>query len=336
MAASPEISVVLPFRDVEATLAEALESVLAEREVAVEVLAIDDGSRDGSRAIASEIARRDARVRLLDAHGAGLVAALGAGLGAAHGPLIARMDGDDVSLPGRLAAQRAAMHEAPTLAALGTRVEPFPADVVEDGLRRYVDWQNTLLTPDDHAREVFIEAPLCHPSTMLRRDALDRVGGYRDGPFPEDYDLWLRLALAGEPMAKLERLGLRWRHRAGRLTFSDPRYSIENIRALKATHLATRLARESRALVIWGAGPFGRRLARALEPHGVRASRFVDIDEAKIGRIARGAPITSAAELDPEKHFVVFAVGSLGARALVRDALATARFVEGRDFLCAA
>lgn len=332
---TPEVSVVLPFRDVEATLGESLESVLAERDVAIEVLAIDDGSRDGSADIATGIAARDARLRLLRTPGTGIVAALTLGVAESHAPLIARMDGDDVSLPGRLAAQRARMDSEP-LAVIGARVEAFPTELVEGGLRRYVDWQNALLTPEDHAREVFIEAPLCHPSTMLRRDALAAIGGYREGLFPEDYDLWLRFALAGHAMAKIDGLGLRWRHRAGRLTFTDPRYAPERIRALKAEHLATRLRSETRSVAMWGAGPFGRRLARALEPHGVRIARFVDIDVAKIGRVARGAPITSEDGLDPQKHFVVFAVGSLGARALVRDALARLHFVEGRDFLCAA
>ncbi len=333
---TPEVSVVLPFRDVEASLAEALESVLAEHTVELELVAIDDGSHDGSSAIAAAAAARDRRVRVLPGPRRGIAQALAVGLAAARAPFVARMDGDDVSLPGRLPAQLARMRAEPALAVLGTRVDPFPDDAVGDGLRRYVGWQNALVTPEDHAREVFVEAPLCHPSTMLRVEALRAIGGYRDGAFPEDYDLWLRLALAGHAMAKLERVGLRWRHRAGRLTFTDPRYSTENIRALKAQHLAGRLEREPRAVVIWGAGPFGRRLARALEPHGTVVARFVDVDPRKIGRRARGAPITDAAGLDPAHHFVVFAVGSAGARALVRAALDTLGFVEGRDFLCAA
>lgn len=331
----PAISVVLPFRDVEATLGEALQSVLAERVLPMEVLAIDDGSCDASRNIANEIARRDSRVRVIENGGSGLVRALNLGVRESKADLIARMDGDDVSLPNRLTSQYARMRSEP-LAVIGTRVEAFPEAIVQDGLRRYVDWQNTLLTPEDHARDVFIEAPLCHPSTMIRKSALEAIGGYRHGAFPEDYDLWLRFALADHCMAKLDALGLRWRHRAGRLTFTDPRYSPENLRALKGELLAVRLRRESRPIVIWGAGPFGRRLARAMEPHGVRTAQFIDIDARKIGRIARGVRIASPDVLDPEKHFVVFAVGSLGARSLVRDALAAARFVEGRDFLCAA
>ncbi|MCZ7687523.1 MAG: glycosyltransferase [Sandaracinaceae bacterium] len=56
------VSVILPYRDVEDTLHEALRSVLAQEAVELEVLAIDDGSRDGSAAVVRELAARDARV----------------------------------------------------------------------------------------------------------------------------------------------------------------------------------------------------------------------------------------------------------------------------------
>jgi hypothetical protein len=170
---------------------------------------------------------------------------------------------------------------------------------------------------------------------MMRREALEAVHGYRAGDFPEDYDLWLRLVATGHRLAKIDRIGLRWRHREGRATFGDPRYATAKLRALKATHLAPRLLAERRALALWGAGPFGRRFARALEPFGVRFARFVDIDPKKIGRTARGAPITSHDDLEPDTSFVVFCVGSEGARGLVRTALARKGFAEGRDFVCA-
>lgn len=336
MSVRPDVSVVLPYRDVEPTLEEAIASILSDEGVDRELLLVDDGSRDEGPAIAARFAERDPRVRLLVTHGAGLVSALNLGLAEARAPLVARMDGDDVSLPGRLAAQRRAMSEEPALAALGTRIEAFPADVIEGGLERYVAWQNGLLGTEEHAAQIFVEAPLCHPSVMLRRDAVLGLGGYRGGMFPEDYDLWLRLVRAGHAIRKLPEVLLRWRQRPGRLTFNDPRYSLENIRALRAEHLATRLEGEARALVLWGAGPTGRRLARALEPHGVRFVRFVDIDPEKIGRIARGAPITSMHGLTPREHFVVFAVGAAGARDLVSKELRARDFVEGRDFLCAA
>lgn len=335
-AAIPRISVLLPFRDAAPTLAEAVDSVLAQGGPELELLAIDDGSHDEGPALVSERARLDPRLRLLEAGGVGIARALELGRAMARAPLLGRMDADDVSLPGRFAAQVAMLEADPSLAAIGTRVEAFPAAALGDGLRRYVAWQNALATPAEHRRDLFVESPLCHPSVLMRADAVADVGGYRAGDFAEDYDLFLRLVAAGHGLAKVPRTLLRWRHREGRATFSDPRMAPERIRALKALHLAPLLRAEPRRLVIWGAGRTGRRLARALEAHGAHAAGFIDIDPDKIGRRARGALIEPPESLDPSRDHLVVAVGAQGARALIRAALERAGFREGEDYLCAA
>lgn len=324
----PQVSVLLPFRDAAATLARALRSVLAERSVALEVLAVDDGSTDGSAAIAASL--DDPRVRVVPARGRGLVAALETGRRLARAPILARMDADDVSLPGRLAAQHRALMAHPRVAALGSRVKVVGGG---EGLERYVAWQNGLCSEEEHRRELFVEAPLCHPSVVLRASAVEAVGGYRAGDFPEDYDLWLRLDAAGWGLAKVPEVLLEWHHGPGRATFADPRYRIEAFRALKAPFVARRLAHERRAIVTWGAGRTGRRTMRLLEGHGVRAALWVDIDPAKIGRTSRGAPIVGMDRLQREHHFVLAAVGARGARPLIRAALQARGFGEGDDFL---
>ncbi len=324
------VSVVLPYRDAEDTLRDALSSVLAQEDVALEVLAIDDGSRDRSAEIVGALAARDPRVRPLRTGGAGLIEALELGRREARGAWIARMDADDVALPRRLAIQRAALEAMPRVGALGARIEPFGE--VGEGMRRYVEWQCSLLTPEEHARDLFVEAPLCHPSVLLRRSALDEVGGWRDVGWAEDYDLWLRLDAAGWQLAKVPDVLLRWRVRSSSATFTHARYAPEALRAARAAFLAPRV-REP--LAIWGAGPTGRRLARALEAHGVRASRWIDIDPRKIGRTARGAPIAPPDALE-HGTFIVVAVGARGARQLVREHLRERGFVEGEDFVCAA
>src|SRR5262249_23262282 len=246
------------------------------------------------------------------------------------------MDADDLCHPDRLALQVAALLADPSLGAVGTRVQAFPDDSVKNGMRRYVDWQNSLVTSFDHAREIFIESPLCHPSVVLRRSALDAVGPWREGPWPEDYDLWLRLDAAGFGLAKVPETLLRWRHHAGRATFSDPRYAPKRFRQAKAPHLAKRLRSLGRPIAIWGAGPNGRRLARALEAHAIRADFFVDIDPCKIGRSARSRPIVAPETLRRGTHTVLGAVGSLGARDLIRAQLESHGFIEGTDSLFAA
>jgi GT2 family glycosyltransferase len=332
----PDVSVLLPYRDSEPTLADAVESILAQRGVDLELIAIDDGSRDGGPAWISHLAARDPRVVPVASGGVGIARALEAGLAIARAPLIARMDGDDLCDPDRLAAERALLEADPALGMVATQVEAFPDSVVGAGLRLYVEWQNGLLTAADHARELFIESPVCHPSVMLRRDVLDGVGAWRDFSGPEDYDLWLRVHAAGWGIAKVPAVMLRWRHHGGRSTFLDPRYAIERFTEAKAPHLARTVRSTGRPLAIWGAGPTGKRLARALEPHGVRAAIFVDIDPRKHGRPARGVAIHAPDVLRDGGHVVVVAVGTRGARTIIRARLGALGCVEGADFWCAA
>lgn len=339
------ISVLLPFRNAAPTLAEAMTSVLDDLGAEDELVAIDDGSSDGSGAIASSIAAADRRVIVIPSGGtppvpAGIAHALERGIAAARGELLGRMDADDVSLPGRFAAERALLESDATLGAVGVQVEPFPAPA--GGMQRYLAWQNALVTPADHARSIFVEAPLCHPATLIRRAALEQVGGFRELAWPQDYDLWLRLDAAGFGLAKVPRVLFRWRIHAASVTWQSPKNTRARFLEARAWFLAERLRVLGRAssFAVWGAGQTGRRLARALEAHDLRAVAFVDIDAAKIGRRARDVAIVSAsdgiARASCGDWLLVVAVGEAGARDVVRQRLLAAGLVEGSAFVCAA
>lgn len=332
----PLVSILLPYRNAQATLVEALESILGERAIPLELVATDDGSTDGSAQIVSAIAASDPRVVRIATGGVGIAKALALAHAHAKAPFLARMDADDISLPGRLKAQLDLLRTNPKLGVVGTRVEPFPKEHVAEGLDRYVAWQNSLVSPEEHAAQIFVEAPLCHPTAMLRRSALEAVGGFRDVAWAEDYDLWLRLHAAGYEIAKVPEILFRWRHHGGRATFRDGRYSLAMFTEARAHYLAPHVLRDGRALVVWGAGPTGKRLMRALERYGVRASAFVDIDPDKIGRVARGVPILAPQTIQKDKHLVVVAVGARGARDEIRPHLRGRSLVEGADFICAA
>jgi hypothetical protein len=95
------------------------------------------------------------------------------------------------------------------------------------------------------------------------------------------------------------------------------------------------VARAGRPLAVWGAGKTGKRIGRALRDNGVPPRLYVDIDPRKIGRLARGAPVVTPAELPLGHYTVVVAVGARGAREIVRGRLDAAGFVEGEDYVCA-
>lgn len=331
----PAISIIMPLRNAADTLANCLASIQRQTFGDYELLAIDDGSEDHSAAIVGVAARADARLRLIQPGRVGLVAALNLGIAQARAPLLARMDADDLMHAERLAAQHAELARRPELALLGAQAELFPPEQISDGYREYIRWQNQCLTPAQIAAEIYVESPFAHPTVMLRRAAIERLGGYAEGPFPEDYELWLRMHQAGMPMAKLPRVLLAWRERADRTSRSDPRYARANFDQLRARFLAqdARL-RGGRPLVIWGAGRSTRLRARELLDLGVSLSAWVDIDPRKIGKRVWGALVQPAEWLDQRpRPFVLVYVASHGARELIAGRLAQWGYQAGADYL---
>src|SRR5262245_20525814 len=289
---TPVVSVLLPVRDALTTLPECLDSLAAQTLADHEVVAVDDGSRDGSGAWLEARARADPRVRVVRAPFRGLVAALNEALAAARGAFVARMDADDRALPARLALQAERLRDDASVDVLGSRVR---LDGGGRGMRAYVAWQNRLLDHDAIVRDLYVESPLVHPSVMMRTSALRSLGGYRAFDGPEDYDLWLRARAAGLRFGKRAETLLVWRDRPGRLTRADPRYGIERFLALKLRALLDGPLAARPSVVIWGAGPIGKRWSRELRAKGVAVSAFVEVDRRKVGQRIHGAPVVGVA-----------------------------------------
>ena len=122
MTAAPAVSVVMPVYNAARHLREAVQSVLRQTFRDFELVAVDDGSTDESPAVLREYAARDPRVRVVSRPNTGIVGALNDGLDAARGPLVARMDADDVCLPRRFERQAAFLRDNPACLVVGTRV----------------------------------------------------------------------------------------------------------------------------------------------------------------------------------------------------------------------
>jgi glycosyltransferase involved in cell wall biosynthesis len=180
------VSVLLPVRDGERHLQEALDSVLGQTLEDFELVVVDDGSRDGTPAMLARC--RDPRVRVVRQERLGLVAALNRAIEESGAPYLARMDADDVSLPRRLALQIELLERTPEAALVVPAVDVIDADGAERGC---------ILPPPDHdafMRRLLLRNPITHGAVMLRASALRQVGGYRMGyGANEDYDLWRRL-----------------------------------------------------------------------------------------------------------------------------------------------
>ncbi len=333
--AAPTVSVLLPARDAEATVEAAARCILEGTFEDLELLAVDDGSTDGTRKVLERLAADDARVRLFDSGGKGVVAAMEVAVAHARAPhYLARMDADDLCGPDRLREHLAAMEADPSLWAVGSRVEIFSRGApVSPNLALYAQWLSSLRSPELLYRDRLIESPLCNPSTLIRREAFERVGGWKEDDVPEDWALWLAMIEAGGRLCVAGHAVFRWADHERRLTRTDPRYSWAALQKLKARHLARTL---KGPIQLWGAGEMGLALFRHLRAAGVETARFIDVHPRKIGQRIEGVEVVAPNALGgPDGRHLVAAVGAKGARAEIRFFLAARGWEEGRDFTCA-
>ena len=327
---SPRVSVLLPVRDEEPFLAECLESLSAQTLADFEAIVVDDGSIDGSAAIAAEHARGDSRFRVLRQEPAGMVAASERARTEARTPLLARMDADDVALPERLELQVAAIEEE-ELAAVGGRVEYFPHPT--DGMRAYAEWLNSLVTVDGALHDLWVECPLPGPGLTARAEFVS----YRDRGWPEDYDLVLRIWEAGGRFRNVDALVHRWRDHPRRLTRTQPAYTLDAFRRCKIHFLRRTLLAGDRAAVVWGAGPTGKAFARELLAAGTSLAAFVEVDPRKLGKRIHGAPVGPVERAgDLPGTLALGAVSGPEGRARVRELATGLGLVEGSDFVAVA
>lgn len=191
-----ELSVVMSVYNNADTLSAVLGSVLSQNGVELELIAIDDGSTDGSAQLLDEAAARDLRLKVVHKQNEGVTRALVDGCAMASAPWIARQDADDLSLPGRLRAQldRALQPDAPVLIACGAiyrtseGIDLFPV-IPDSALSRKILEQG--------------ESPCPHGAALFSKAAYDAVGGYRsEFYYAQDLDLFTRLAKAG-PVASV-------------------------------------------------------------------------------------------------------------------------------------
>ena len=209
------ISVLLPVYNAGSYLSPAIESILAQDFMDFEFIIIDDASTDDSAKVIREYATKDPRIQpFFHQRNIGLAKTLNQGLEAADGEFIARMDQDDEALPQRLRTQYLFMKSRPAVAVAGSYI-------VHMGKARNRDRLVRLPTdPPEIARTLESENCIYHPSVMMRRKPIIRLGGYRsEFRNAEDYDLWLRVSQSYE-IANIPVALLRYRFNPTGMTLS--------------------------------------------------------------------------------------------------------------------
>lgn len=218
---SVSVSVVVPVYNGESFLAEAVRSVQVQTFTDWEMVLVDDGSTDGSAPLAKQLAREDARIRVLLQPNAGVSAARNAGLAAVVTDQVSFLDVDDVWEPDALATLTAALDAAPWATAahgLGRHIDRQGRPIMPGHLEAYtrtryaVEHERLVMVAPDRPTRFetqVLQNQICTVGTVLfRRHAVEQAGCFDTNiAFLEDWDLLLRVALLG-PMVFVDHVVL--------------------------------------------------------------------------------------------------------------------------------
>lgn len=210
---APTVSVLMSVYSAERYVEQAIRSVLDQTFRDLEMIVIDDGSTDGSIAIVERLAREDARIHFSARPNKGIPATANEMIALARGRYISLMDHDDVMLPECIGTEVAYLDAHPEVVVVGIM------DDYIDGEGRTMRRRTSLkhrLTPFTHMRRDLVAFPphipfVSNPGSMMRADAVRKVGGYREVfRYASDNDLWFRMSEVGE-IHRLHGVHLRYR-----------------------------------------------------------------------------------------------------------------------------
>lgn len=332
----PEISVILPFFNVGFEFDLAIQSIVNQTFKNWEMLLVSNNGNETGLEIAKKWITKDNRIKMVEETRQGIAYALNTGLKHCQTPYVARMDADDISHSGRFEKQLNYLKLNPDIGVVSTQTL-FSTDIPgSKGFDIFVDWQNNIITPAQHDLFRFIESPLAHPTTLFRRELIDRYGLYSTQPVPEDYELWLRWMDQGVRFYKIPEPLVTWNDHTGRLTRTHENYSREAFYRVKCEYLSKWINQNVKAdkrVIVCGSSRIGRKRASMLEDHGIEVFGFTDVKK----RPNRQVNFLGIHEIiNPKPWFLVNFIGRRGVGQSIRNHFTAIGFVEGKDFILAA
>ncbi|GGF10616.1 glycosyltransferase family 2 protein [Williamsia phyllosphaerae] len=213
-AGSNRLTVMMPARNAAKTIQRAVVSTLRAMPEDAVLLVLDDASEDETPDIVRRLARKDSRLGLLGGgdKALGIPGASNALLENSDTPLFARMDADDITLPGRFTRQLKAIENA----------DFNFCSTVFHGPGRWTLEPVPVLSSNKESslRELLVHDPFFHSALLGRREVMDEMDGYRDVP-SEDWDLFLRLGASGGCMTRSATPGIIYRRHPTQITKRD-------------------------------------------------------------------------------------------------------------------
>lgn len=331
----PLVSVVLPFYNPGKKLDYAIRSIVEQTFTRWELILVNNNACAVSSAIAEKWCRKNRKIKLIFEPVQGIAHAINTGIRNAQADFVARMDADDISFPERIEKQVDYLLNHPETGVVSTRSLFCSSIGNNEGFSLFVDWQNKIITNEQHYLARFIESPLAHPTVMFRKEIIGLYGYYNTGNVPEDYELWLRWFARGVGFYKIPEKLVQWNDHGERLTRIHPGYSKEAFMHIRYEYLARYLKEktfEGKKIIVCGASKNILKKANHLEGFGVKIYGVTDI----IKRRAAGFRFFPDGEIKaPGDYLILNLISKRGIGKKIKDHFTARGFTEGEDLILA-
>lgn len=256
------ISILMPVKNAGEFLKPCIDSIINQTFSDWELIAVNDGSTDGSDAVLKRYEMQDQRITTFDSVGIGIVDALRAAFSTSRGEVIHRMDADDLMPSSKLEKLLVNLENG----SLSTgRVKYFRDDqVVGEGFRNYENWLNSVWKSGNGWKDVYIECPIASPAWLMYRQDFERIGGFSSELMPEDYGLAFRVLEYGLKVNFLDEVVHLWRDSSERTSRNEKKYFPTAYYPLKVKYFLKLSYDKTKPLLLWGAGKKGKQVAKLL------------------------------------------------------------------------
>jgi glycosyltransferase involved in cell wall biosynthesis len=279
-----KVSIVMPFKNTAKYLKVCIESIINQSHSNFELLAVDDHSTDNSLELVRSFAAIDPRIQVFTNPGHGILQGLDFIYSKCTGNYITRMDSDDLMPPNKLQELKSILDESSCKTVATGFVEYFCDEhEVYDGFIRYQNWLNLLSKESQHYQDIYTECPVASPCWMMYKSAYDSIGAYNTHNYPEDYDLFYRWYEAGFQIKASNQVLHLWRDHIARASRTDPNYLDQCFFSIKLKYFKKLHYKKNLPLVVWGAGPKGKKLIKELQKQGF-SPHWICENQKKVGQ----------------------------------------------------
>jgi len=328
----PLVSILIPFRNTAQFLPECLNSILDQQYPHWEVLAVNDHSTDESGKIVRDFAQKDARIKVFEPKGKGIIAALRTAYQHSQGAMITRMDSDDIMKPNKLQVLVQSLLKMGRGHVAVGQVQYFSDRGISNGYARYEDWLNGLTLNGNNYSEIYKECVIPSPCWMVFREDLQACGAFIPNRYPEDYDLTFRFYEKELQCIPCNHILHLWRDYDSRTSRTSEHYAQNYFLDIKLHYFLQLDHTKERPLTIWGAGNKGKEIAKGLLKRNMDFYWLCD-NPNKIGKSIYGKKMSHYSTLERLKNpQSIITVANAEAQQMIRNYFLELDQHQGSDY----